>query len=727
MVDLSGDITHEALVRGAELLKFSPIPGLEGAARVLLGIWDALQQIETNRLACLRLTERCADILIAIQVEISGLDKRVADVLHEPMEKLELAFQEIQLMMMSLIQQPTYRRYFKRDEVLDEIAQCGTKLQDCYSHFDRSIQLRILEFVSSAHQSPGSRTDMSQHTKEQIRESIRRVQERQNELDRSDDLVDEQNYAKTLQSPEKALKALKVEKVDIPDAMKTLLRTLESLRSTDIFDKVSTSIYSPRRSSTWPVSHADANLLLRLRDQEGLERDIRSLKAAYGRPVPTLPNWTITRFEIELGDMIGRGFFSAVYKGKWGTHVVAIKVLEVHTSKESFVNEVDVWKRLSHPNVLELYGASSAEGSFPWFLVSPLMTHGNVADHLKRIHWESQRHKESGDESSGAGSQKVDHLRMMHDIAEGMRYLHHEGIYHGDLKAANTLVADDLRCVVSDFGQSKWMSQVHQKNPLPNHALRWQAPELMGGYSLLTKKIDIYAFAMCCVEILTMGSLPWPNMNDDDVRQHVLDEEGRPPCPENLVRALGIKDLLHAAWHQSPRERPSFKKLAPDLQALRAELRLLDLVPPSPRIVISQPKSTQDLEDISPPLMFTSPGAYGQYLSREKVSHKLLSVSDGSEEPVLMSPRAEYSTPFVTTLPNLDSEIEPHFDNKGNDENEAGSPLLENSLLLFEEAPSTIERDDVTVKEPYEEQFELTYRLCLSHEFPRQCKPCRNG
>ncbi|KAG6913354.1 hypothetical protein DXG01_007499 [Tephrocybe rancida] len=58
MIDLSGDITHEVLVRGAELLKLFLIPGLEGAARVLLGIWDALQQVETNRLARLHLTER---------------------------------------------------------------------------------------------------------------------------------------------------------------------------------------------------------------------------------------------------------------------------------------------------------------------------------------------------------------------------------------------------------------------------------------------------------------------------------------------------------------------------------------------------------------------------------------------------------------------------------------------------------------------------------------------
>ncbi|KAG6843863.1 hypothetical protein H0H87_012255 [Tephrocybe sp. NHM501043] len=113
-----------------------------------------------------------------------------------------------------------------------------------------------------------------------------------------------------------------------------------------------------------------------------------------------------------------------------------------------------------------------------------------------------------------------------------------------------------------------------------------------------------------------MGSIPWPNMNDDDVRQHVIglsidapstDEEGRPPYPENLVHALRLEYILHAAWHQSPGERPSFKKLASAFKDLRAEIGL-DIVPPSPRIVISEPKSMQGFDETSPRPEISSPG-----------------------------------------------------------------------------------------------------------------------
>jgi serine/threonine protein kinase len=57
---------------------------------------------------------------------------------------------------------------------------------------------------------------------------------------------------------------------------------------------------------------------------------------------------------------------------------------------------------------------------------------------------------------------------------------------------------------------------------LPGGTLRWQAPELMRGAQVLTPEMDVYAFAISCVEILTKGALPWPLMDDDAVRRFVL-------------------------------------------------------------------------------------------------------------------------------------------------------------------------------------------------------------
>lgn len=70
------------------------------------------------------------------------------------------------------------------------------------------------------------------------------------------------------------------------------------------------------------------------------------------------------------------------------------------------------------------------------------------------------------------------------------------------------------------------ISNVRGPGPDNSHidgTLRWQAPELMAGSSSqFLAPMDVYAFAICCVEILTKGGLPWPLYDDEAVRHLVL-------------------------------------------------------------------------------------------------------------------------------------------------------------------------------------------------------------
>ncbi len=68
--------------------------------------------------------------------------------------------------------------------------------------------------------------------------------------------------------------------------------------------------------------------------------------------------------------------------------------------------------------MLELLGASSASSDPPWFFVSPHYKNGSLVTYLKGL--------DSLD--------LVDVLKMVHEIAKGMAYLHSKGVLHGDLK-----------------------------------------------------------------------------------------------------------------------------------------------------------------------------------------------------------------------------------------------------------------------------------------------------
>lgn len=93
--------------------------------------------------------------------------------------------------------------------------------------------------------------------------------------------------------------------------------------------------------------------------------------------------------------------------------------------------------------------------------------------------------------------------------------------------------------MLADFGHSRHQTKNSYKDP--KHArmslvvkpraklntchvdgFRWQSPELMSERALISKESDVYAFAITSVEIVTMGSLPWPMKPDDVVKTIVL-------------------------------------------------------------------------------------------------------------------------------------------------------------------------------------------------------------
>ncbi|KAI0753878.1 hypothetical protein C8Q74DRAFT_1307834 [Fomes fomentarius] len=634
------DVFHELLEVSVDVLRFAPIVGLEEAARTLLNIWDALQLVDINRLACLRLTERCATVLMSIREEIAEAGDEVGQELHPPLVRLVESYREVYRFLQKQAHRPFIKRYLQRDEIQRALGGCHTSLTDALSMFNTSIQIRTLKQVLAAERQrqadtaaifdtlhPGSTQQQQQQlpdlsqlaieapppggllltsepisTDGHVLAQLQAVTSKQNERDMAHDAADLRQLMRTaLQANNDAemIRVLQVGRDEMPEAIKTLQRALEkevereraaaeleevvivpSISATATSSETaipSTSVQHPviegatlRRSGTvlsqssgHTSSSSAASTSAKSRvprdtlDREFIETGIDALRRLSGAEV-TLPSWTITRYEVNRDEKIGLGFFSDVYKGTWRARTVAIKVLAPTTPRQLFVHEIAIWKSLSHPNVLELLGASSASSDPPWFFVSPHYKNGSLVTYLKGL--------DSMD--------LVDVLKMVHEIAKGMAYLHSKGVLHGDLKAANVLVDDRKHCVISDFGQSEMKSEAYRISglPLPHGTLRWQAPEVMSGLSGLTQEIDVYAFAITVVELLTKGALPWPMADDDAVRHFVLRENMRPEPPlMQRVWSQQLIDILHACWHRDPAYRPAFTEVDKQVQQLRAK------------------------------------------------------------------------------------------------------------------------------------------------------------
>lgn len=100
---------------------------------------------------------------------------------------------------------------------------------------------------------------------------------------------------------------------------------------------------------------------------------------------------------------------------------------------------------------------------------------------------------------------------QLHQTAQGLAYLHGEGIIHGDLHADNLLIDETGAVRLTDFGLSL-IAEGTAYNYGSHHgggALRWIAPELFDPEEFgldntrPTAKSDIYAFGCICVEVST--------------------------------------------------------------------------------------------------------------------------------------------------------------------------------------------------------------------------------
>lgn len=151
---------------------------------------------------------------------------------------------------------------------------------------------------------------------------------------------------------------------------------------------------------------------------------------------------------------------------------------------------------------------------------------------------------------------------FMSDIAVGMRGLHHDGIVHRDLKAANVLIevvhGSTMAVHIADFESSVGVVGTGF----------WRAPEILLALrnrevvpALFTEKTDVYSYAMTCYEILT-GHIPFEGEKASNY-DLVLGGQ-RPHLPDALDSSslnCKVKALIRRCWHDNPDERPTFKEI----------------------------------------------------------------------------------------------------------------------------------------------------------------------
>ncbi|KAJ9706613.1 hypothetical protein PVL29_001866 [Vitis rotundifolia] len=247
--------------------------------------------------------------------------------------------------------------------------------------------------------------------------------------------------------------------------------------------------------------------------------------------------------DLHFGEEIGRGSYAAVYHGIWNGSDVAIKVYFGDEYSEGtlqdYKKEIDIMRRLRHPNVLLFMGAVYSQERLA--IVTELLPRGSLFRVL---------HK---------SNQALDirrRLRMALDVARGMNYLHHRNppIVHRDLKSSNLLVDKNWNVKVGDFGLSKLKHTTFLTAKSGRGTPQWMAPEVLRN-DPSNEKSDVFSFGVIMWELMTQ-SIPWVHLNSLQVVGIVGFMDRRLDLPEGLDPRLS--SVIHDCWKTNPEQRPSF-------------------------------------------------------------------------------------------------------------------------------------------------------------------------
>ncbi|KAG0707036.1 kinase-like domain-containing protein, partial [Suillus ampliporus] len=236
--------------------------------------------------------------------------------------------------------------------------------------------------------------------------------------------------------------------------------------------------------------------------------------------IPSIPIPDLTGLITRCGqDPVSGGTYGNIYRciyhGPDGNVDVAVKAIRPQfIGDEVFRRELGIWKRLRHSNILKFIGTTSDFGPSV-ALVAPWIANGTLTSFLNQ---------------NNETLALLDRLRLLHDIAAGLNYLHtfsltEDGrtdlnpVIHGDLTGVrsficsithilmincktNVLVDGDRKAYLADFGLSGTLKQLTGMTYLAKMschpgAVRWAAPELLTGEEsafAVTTQSDIYSF-----------------------------------------------------------------------------------------------------------------------------------------------------------------------------------------------------------------------------------------
>ncbi|CAD8081113.1 unnamed protein product [Paramecium sonneborni] len=269
----------------------------------------------------------------------------------------------------------------------------------------------------------------------------------------------------------------------------------------------------------------------------------------------------IMNYSYSVGEIVGHGFSSIVYKGVNDNtqEEVAIKVIQRQISDQIplIQNEIAILSRLKGNFILKLYDYFYTKNNI--YIITEFCRQGDLQQYIKK---------------HGKFNLNIA-IQIIIQIIYGIASMQQENIIHRDLKPQNILISDNT-IRIADFGFAKDMAQLGTEMNVGTPL--YMSPETLikNQYHL---KSDIWSFGVMAYEIL-YGRPPWNAQNERDlIYQITKNSIFYPDQPEipNYIKQLiqsclvvdlnfrcSITDILNSKLFIKQQDKSNFKTVKVD-------------------------------------------------------------------------------------------------------------------------------------------------------------------